>query len=63
MILGGQLHFNTFVGRVDKNNIKDIKRSAMPQKYVQMLRRIWHVGLHATNLQDFQHRSLLVSLR
>ena len=24
MILGGQLHFNTFVGRVDKNNIKDI---------------------------------------
>ena len=35
MILGGQLHFNTFVGRVDKNNIKDIKRSAMLQKFVQ----------------------------
>ena len=58
MILGGQLHFNTFVGRVDKNNIKDIKRSAMLQKFAQRLRRIWLVALHATNLQDFQHRSI-----
>ena len=58
MILGGQLHFNTFVGRVDKNNIKDNKRSAMLQKFVQRLRRICLVALHATNLQDFQHRSI-----
>ena len=58
MILGGQLHFNTFVGRVDKNNIKDIKRSAMLQKFVQSLRRIRLVALHATNLKDFQHRSI-----
>ena len=58
MILGGQLHFNIFVGRLDKNNIKDIKRSAMLQKFVQRLRRIRLVGLHATNFQDFQHRSI-----
>ena len=40
MILGEQIHFSTFVGRVDKNDIKDIKRSAMLQKFVQRLRRI-----------------------